>query len=159
MFSYQNKEFSSNDICIILSKNDLPMCVYIYYIEINIIIVVTKSKTQIGDTVNISLTAAFFPVSGQYKVYHSYGESKDIFNIGKSKVSYGNETISTKYTYLTRPFNSTDIKFEVRDITLEDAGYYNDGAMAEAAYGEGGVVLIVLSKLYVFLQCIALLSR
>lgn len=58
--------------------------------------------------------------------------------------------ILIKYIYFMRLFNFIDIKFEVRDIILEDVGYYNDGVMVEVVYGEGGVVFIVLSKLYVF---------
>uniref|UniRef100_A0A8W8LT85 Ig-like domain-containing protein n=1 Tax=Magallana gigas TaxID=29159 RepID=A0A8W8LT85_MAGGI len=36
--------------------------------------------------------------------------------------------------------------FEIRYITLDDAGYYNGGMTAEAAWSGGGVVLIVYNK-------------
>lgn len=107
---------------------------------------VVKMKTKIGDTVNVSWTASFFPASGQYNVYHTFRENRTIISIGSSEVSYGVGTVSKKYAYLTRPFNSTNIMFEIRDITLGDAGYYNGGISSDAAWSGGGVVLIVKDK-------------
>ncbi|XP_065931361.1 uncharacterized protein [Magallana gigas] len=107
---------------------------------------VFKIKTKVGDTVNLSWTASFFPVAGQYNVYHTYSENTTIFSIRSNGVSYGESNQSTKYTYLTRPLTSTNIMFEIRDITLDDAGYYNGGVFAEAAWTGGGVVLIVSNK-------------
>lgn len=37
--------------------------------------------------------------------------------------------------------------FEIKDITLDDAGYHNGGTTTEAAWWGGDVVLIVHSKL------------
>uniref|UniRef100_A0A8W8P1E0 Uncharacterized protein n=1 Tax=Magallana gigas TaxID=29159 RepID=A0A8W8P1E0_MAGGI len=105
-----------------------------------------KIITKVGDTVNLSWTVPFFPVAGLYIVYHTYRENRTIFSVSSSRVSYGGYNQSTKYTYLTRPFASTNIMFEIRDITLDDAGYYNGGTSAEAAWSGGGVVLIVLNK-------------
>eukprot|EP00105_Crassostrea_gigas_P041559 XP_019925707.1 PREDICTED: uncharacterized protein LOC105335173 [Crassostrea gigas] len=107
---------------------------------------VFKIKTKVGDTVNLSWTAPFFPVAGQYNVYHTYSENRTIFSIRSSGVSYGGNNQSTKYTYLTRPFTSTNIMFSIRDITLDDAGYYNGGTSDEAAWSGGGVVLVVHNK-------------
>lgn len=39
---------------------------------INSYIVVTKSKTEIGGTINLSWTAAYFPLIGLYNVYQTY---------------------------------------------------------------------------------------
>lgn len=108
--------------------------------------VVSKVKTQIGGKTNISWTAAYFPSSGHYHVYHTYKENRTIFSISSSGVNYGGVAQSTKYTYNSRPFNSTNIVFEIRDITLYDAGYYNGGMFANAAGSGGGVVLIVSGK-------------
>ncbi|XP_052692708.1 uncharacterized protein LOC128170987 [Crassostrea angulata] len=107
---------------------------------------VSKIKTKIGDRVNISWTASFFPLAGLYNVYHTYGKNKTVFSVRSSGVSYGGNNQSTKYTYLTRPYNSTNIMFEIRDITLDDAGYYNGGTSAGAAWSGGGVVLIVSNR-------------
>ncbi|XP_052692710.1 uncharacterized protein LOC128170988 isoform X2 [Crassostrea angulata] len=107
---------------------------------------VVKIKTKIGDTMDLSWTAAYFPAAGQYHVYHTYRENRTIFSISRSGVSYGGDTVSTKFTYLTRPFVSTNIMFEIRDITLDDAGYYNGGMSGEASWSGGGVVLVVHNK-------------
>nr|XP_034322741.1 uncharacterized protein LOC109617562 isoform X2 [Crassostrea gigas] len=107
---------------------------------------VFKIKIKVGDTVNLSWTAPFFPVAGLYIVYHTYRENRTVFRIESSGVSYGGYNQSSKYTYLTRPCNSTNIMFEIRDITLDDAGYYNGGSNDEAAWSGGGVVLIVHNK-------------
>ncbi|XP_052692711.1 uncharacterized protein LOC128170990 [Crassostrea angulata] len=107
---------------------------------------VFKVKTKVVDTVNLSWTAPFFPVAGRYLVYHTYRENRTIFSVRSSGVSYGGYNQSTKYTYLTRPFASTNIMFKIRDITLDDAGYYNGGSWAGAAWSGGGVVLIVSDK-------------
>ena len=55
-------------------------------------------------------------------------------------------TNNNKYEYLSQPLNSTNITFMIRDITLDDAGYYAGGPKAEAASSGGGVVLIVLGE-------------
>nr|XP_034322748.1 carcinoembryonic antigen-related cell adhesion molecule 5 [Crassostrea gigas] len=107
---------------------------------------VFKVKTKVGDTVNLSWTAPFFPVAGRYLVYHTYRENRTIFSVRSSGVSYGGYNQSTKYTYLTRPFASTNIMFKIRNITLDDAGYYNGGSWAGSAWSGGGVVLIVSDK-------------
>lgn len=104
-----------------------------------------KTKTKIGNRVNISWIVSFCPRSGQYNVFHTYRENITIFSISRSVVSY-RKYMFTKYTYLTIPFYSTAIMFEIRYITLDDAGYYNGGMTAEAAWSGGGVVLIVHSE-------------
>lgn len=97
---------------------------------------------------NISWTAVFFPKPLRYyNVYHTNKENRTIFSISSSGVLfYDGNSIVTKYIYLTRPFNSTNIMFEIRDITLDDAGH-NGGISSEAAWSGGGVVLIVKGKL------------
>lgn len=69
-------------------------------------------------------------------------------SISSRGVSYGpgEDTQTTKYTYTSRLFDSTNIVFEIKDITLYDAGYYNSGTSDEAAWSGGGVVLIVSGK-------------
>uniref|UniRef100_A0A8W8MYZ4 Elongator complex protein 5 n=1 Tax=Magallana gigas TaxID=29159 RepID=A0A8W8MYZ4_MAGGI len=109
---------------------------------------VSKIKTKIGDNVILSWTTPFFPVAGQYNVYHTYRENTTIFSISSNGVSYGENNQSTKYTYLTRPFDSTNIMFEIRDITLDDAGYYNGGTSVKAAYSGEDVVLLVSGKIF-----------
>lgn len=112
-------------------------------------IVVLKLETEIGETVNVSWTAPFFPLAGHYFVYH---KNITIISISSSGVKYGGDTMSTKYSYLTRPFTSTNIMFEIGDITVDDAGYYNGETSAAAALSGSGVVLIVSGMFYLCLK-------
>lgn len=123
------------------------LCWNILQLAFNIF-VVSKIKTQVGGRTNISWTAAYFPNAGQYDVYHTYKKNRTLLSIRSSGVSYGEDSQSTKYTYITRPYDSTNITFEIRNITLDDAGYYNGGTLADAAWSGGGVVLIVSGIYY-----------
>ena len=55
-------------------------------------------------------------------------------------------TQNKKYEYLSQPLYSTNITFMIRDITLDDAGYYAGGYKTEDAWSGNGVVLIVLGE-------------
>lgn len=109
-------------------------------------ILVSKVKAQIGGRAIMRWTASSFPSARQYHVYHTYKENRTILSISSSGVNYGEDTQTTKYAYTSRPFDSTNIEFEIRNITLEDAGYYNGGMSADAGWSGGGVVLIVSGK-------------
>ncbi|XP_062602467.1 uncharacterized protein LOC134264193 [Saccostrea cucullata] len=97
-------------------------------------------ESEVGDSRNISWTAAFFPHSGIYTIVHEHNGSKSIIiKVNKN----GPAPSSQKYVYHSRPLDSTNILFEVKNITVEDAGYYT----ADKLSGEGvGVVLVVLEK-------------
>lgn len=95
--------------------------------------------------VNLSWTASFFPMSGIYNVYHST-KTEAIFQISSSGVRFGGSKNSTKYTYITRPYTSSNISFEIENVTMADAGYYNGGVQRTEAGIGGGVVLIVLGN-------------
>ncbi|XP_052710525.1 uncharacterized protein LOC128184925 [Crassostrea angulata] len=100
---------------------------------------VSKVKSQIGGKKNISWTAAFFPIT-KYNIYHINKENR---TASIMHVYHEGAKLSPKYSYLTRPFNSTNILFEIRNITLDDAGYYNGGTNFHDARFGGGVLLIV----------------
>lgn len=100
---------------------------------------VSKVKSQIGGRKNISWTAAFFPFT-RYNIYHINKENR---TASIMQVNHEGATLSPKYSYLTRPFNSTNIMFEIRNITLDDAGYYYGGIFFNGAGFGGGVILIV----------------
>ena len=97
-----------------------------------------------GDSVEILWTAPFFPQAGDYNIYHTNekNNSKSIIQVTSDNVT----TRVDKYEYLSQPFNSTDIMFMIRDITLDDAGYYTGGIKEEDARSGGGVVLIVFGE-------------
>ena len=90
----------------------------------------------------ISWTTPFFPRAGHYNIYHTNKE-----NISIIQVTFNNVTTqNSKYEYLSQPLNSTNITFVIKNITVDDAGYYAGGIKAEDAWSGGGVVLIVPGK-------------
>lgn len=103
---------------------------------------------------NLSWTAAISPSIEQYNIYHTDRENKTVYSIS-NRVSYGGGKKSTKYTYLTRPIESTNIVFEIRNIIREDAGYYNAGTSSDAAWSGEGVILIVRGKMCLLISCFA----
>nr|XP_022306469.1 carcinoembryonic antigen-related cell adhesion molecule 1-like isoform X2 [Crassostrea virginica] len=103
---------------------------------------VSKIESNVGESVNISWTAPYFPLAGTYTVYHTGNVNRSIIEVTSSYATF----IQTKYEYYSRPFTSTNINFNVRDITRDDAGYYNGGFSPAAAWSGGGVVLIVHDK-------------
>ena len=105
---------------------------------------VSKIRKTVGDSVEISWTSPFFPRAGAYNIYHTNEKNKSIpiIRVTTKEVS----TQNRKYEYLSKPITSTNIKFMIRNITLDDAGYYAGGTKAGDAWSGGGVVLIVLGK-------------
>ena len=98
----------------------------------------------------MSWTAPYFPRDGIYNIYHN-----DNFNRSTLIIEvygrWGRAILKrSKYEYVSRPYDSTNITFEIRDITADDAGYYNGGITAQAAWSGEGVVLIVHSK-YIYI--------
>lgn len=101
-------------------------------------------QTKPDDIVKIEWKAPYFPIIGEYKVFHIYEKNNIIIRVNKDEVFYqGNGQSSTKYTYLSKPLDSIDISLEIRNITLNDAGYYNSGSTLAQAQSGGGVVVIV----------------
>lgn len=92
----------------------------------------------------LSWSVPFFPKTGGYNIYHMKN------NKSKSIVQFSNNLPmlnQSKYRYLSRPYNSTCISFEIMDITLDDAGYYASGTIATDAWSKGrAVVLIVFGE-------------
>nr|XP_022306464.1 uncharacterized protein LOC111112891 isoform X2 [Crassostrea virginica] len=103
---------------------------------------VSKIESNVGESVNISWTAPFFPQAGIYYVYHTGNVNRSIIEVTSGGATFN----KNKYEYYSQPFNSTNINFNVRDITRDDAGYYNGGVSPAAAWSGGGVVLIVHDK-------------
>ncbi|XP_061180583.1 immunoglobulin superfamily member 10-like [Saccostrea echinata] len=100
-------------------------------------------KSEEGESRNISWTATYFPRTGLYFIFHVYNDSvSEIIKIDNAILPS-----TEKYVFHTRPYNSTNILFEVRNITVEDAGYYVGNPTKENAWsGESGVVLTVSGK-------------
>eukprot|EP00105_Crassostrea_gigas_P035269 XP_019919417.1 PREDICTED: uncharacterized protein LOC105319680 [Crassostrea gigas] len=102
---------------------------------------VLKEKVRKGESANLSWVVPYFPRGG-YHIYHTVKNSNEILTVNHN----GSRESDIKYKYLTRPNNSTNIMFEIKDVTLDDAGYYNGGEALDKARSCGGVVLIVNDK-------------
>lgn len=104
-----------------------------------------KRKVQNGESAILSWVAPFFPAIN-YDIYHTNNTctTQKILQVDGRN---GQSTLSKlKYNYLTKPYNSTNITFEIKNVTLGDAGYYNGGAQEDDATSCGGVVLIVYGE-------------
>lgn len=105
--------------------------------------VVLKVKAQNGESANLSWVAPFFPSAQGYTIFHTINTTQGILLKIDGTYRQGQ---STKYEYLTEPYNSTNITFEIKNVTLKDAGYYNGGTQKDDAMSCGGVVLIVYGE-------------
>ncbi|XP_048749343.2 uncharacterized protein LOC125661400 [Ostrea edulis] len=105
---------------------------------------VLRVDSQEGETKNLSWMEAFFPRSWEYNIFHFYDSSnKTVIQVrGDGATSINAE----KYVYHSRPFNSTNVVFEVKNITLMDAGYYGGGTTQINARRGQGVILVVRGK-------------
>lgn len=77
-------------------------------------------------------------MTGTYQIYN-IDKNKTILNINKGTKN----STSSKYKYLSIPFNSTSIKFIIGNLSLDDAGYYTGGPGQNILCFECGVALIV----------------
>ena len=89
----------------------------------------------------LSWCATYFPQAGNYHIYYM---GKQIGDIREIIVFSKNSTVTyeSKYRYISQSDNSKNITFEIKNISLEDAGYYTGGTNKESV-GDG-VYLIVL---------------
>nr|XP_022310800.1 uncharacterized protein LOC111116098 isoform X3 [Crassostrea virginica] len=104
---------------------------------------VQKTFSQAGQSVTFSWSTAFFPSAGVYTIYHTNKDNKSIIEVTSDGVT---KMQTEKYEYHSYPYNSTHISFEIKNVSLEDAGYYAGGVTSEAAWLEGGIILIVNDK-------------
>ncbi|XP_061170406.1 uncharacterized protein LOC133179729 [Saccostrea echinata] len=116
---------------------DFSKCYVEHKKTYNVIIVEAKE----GESRNISWTADYFPENDFYRIFHytHNGSRTRILKITKDKAKS-----AEKYVYHTRPLKSVNILFEVKNITVEDAGYYVGGVTRND--DDGGVILVVHGK-------------
>ena len=103
---------------------------------------VSTVESKTGDNLTILWSNPFFPKQGIFDIFHrKNNESTKIIQLSTNNSP---KIFKPKYRYLSQPYNSTCISFEIIDITLDDAGYYEGGISAEHALSSGrGVVLKV----------------
>lgn len=99
---------------------------------------VIQFKRKIGETVNVTWEASTIPAAGGYNIYH-----KNIRN-----------TISQKNSTIRKEQQTDDrnviVMLEIRNVSPEDAGYYNGGSTTSAVMSGGGAILIVLGMKCLF---------
>ncbi|XP_048751512.2 uncharacterized protein LOC125663257 [Ostrea edulis] len=111
------------------------------YSDYNLNYSVSRIDSQEGETKILRWMAVFFPRNGKYTIYHFCDDTSRavIWLRGGSVITID----PVKYVYQTRPHNSTNIKLEVKNITLMDAGYYGGGTSQNAARrGQGGILVV-----------------
>lgn len=100
---------------------------------------VIQFKRTIGETVNITWEASTFAAG--YNVYHKnvrneiIRKNSNAFNVKKKQ--------PTKDRNLMSSYDSI-VMLEIRNVTLEDAGYYNGGWSENSVTSGGGAILIIL---------------
>lgn len=116
--------------------------VLIIVIYVYISSAVTQFKKKIGETVNVTLEASKF-LAGGNNIYH-----KNIRNKIIQKGSNIRKEQPTDDRNLSIPYYSNIVMLEIRNVSPEDAGYYNSGWSTNAAMLGGGAILIVLGMIF-----------
>lgn len=107
---------------------------------------VIQCKRKKGETFNITWETSSIPVSGGFDVYHK--------NVNNTINKLVNWTIPNKRR--ERPteesnissYDSNIVNLEIRNVTPEDAGYYQGGPSTSAVMSGGGAILIVLGMIF-----------
>lgn len=75
----------------------------------------------------LSWSIPYFPKSGGYTIFHMEKRIADFRRIIEFSSGNTSKTDRSKYRYISQSDNSTNISFEIKNISLEDAGYYTSG--------------------------------
>ena len=75
----------------------------------------------------LSWSIPYFPISGGYNIFHMEKLIADFRKIIEISSENTSKTDRSKYRYISQSDNSTNISFEIKNISLEDAGYYTSG--------------------------------
>nr|XP_022305641.1 uncharacterized protein LOC111112441 isoform X3 [Crassostrea virginica] len=89
--------------------------------------VVPKEEKKEGESVILSWSIPYFPKSGGYTIFHMEKRIADFRRIIEFSSGNTSKTDRSKYRYISQSDNSTNISFEIKNISLEDAGYYTSG--------------------------------
>lgn len=107
---------------------------------------VIQFKGKKGETFNITWETSSILASGVFHVYHKNVNNTvnellnwTILNISKEHPI--EESNVSSYAYKT-------VNLEIRNVTPEDAGYYQGGPSTSAVMSGGGAILIVLGMIF-----------
>lgn len=111
-------------------------------VDNNFLYTVNTVKGSLGESSTIFWNINYFPQTGIYRVYHMDRNGGEIIVINW-EIQYNT---SSKYDYISKPYNSTIIKFRINNLTVDDAGYYTGGESKTSLCSGCGVVLIVYGR-------------
>lgn len=106
---------------------------------------VIQFKGKKGETFNITWETSSIPVSGGFDVYYK--------NVNNTINKLFNWTLLNIREHPTEESNissydSKIVNLEIRNVTPEDAGYYQGGPSTSAVMSGGGAILIVLGMIF-----------
>lgn len=118
---------------------------YCYYFLIWF--VVLKEKVWKGEFVNLFWVVLYFLYVGYY-IYYIVKNSIVIFIVNYNEVW----ELDIKYKYFMRFYNLINVMFEIKNVILDDVGYYSGGEMLDKVRLCGGVVFIVNGEFVLILK-------
>lgn len=102
---------------------------------------VIQSKRKKGETFNITWETSSIPVSGGFDVYYK--------NVNNTINKLFNWTIlNIRRESNISSYDSKIVNLEIRNVTPEDAGYYQGGPSTSDVMSGGGAILIVLGMIF-----------
>lgn len=102
---------------------------------------VIQFKRKKGETFNITWETSSIPVSGGFDVYYK--------NVNNTINKLFNWTIlNIRRESNISSYDSKIVNLEIRNVTPEDAGYYQGGPSTSAVMSGGGAILIVLGMIF-----------
>lgn len=78
-----------------------------------------------------------------FNIHHTFGKSRSIIQIEKDEVQYKEKNNWSKYVVFREPNTSTSFTLEIKNITLDDAGFYSIGRTEDNSSLDRGFFLVV----------------
>lgn len=107
---------------------------------------VIQFKKKKGETFNITWETSSIPVSGGFDVYYKNVNNtiNKLFNWTILNIRREHPTEESNIS----SYDSNIVNLEIRNVTPEDAGYYQGGPSTSAVMSGGGAILIVLGMIF-----------
>lgn len=78
-----------------------------------------------------------------FNIHHTLVKSRPIIQIEKYEVQYKEKNNWSKYVVFREPNTSTSFNLEIKNITLDDAGFYSVGTKEDDSSFDRGIFLVV----------------
>lgn len=107
---------------------------------------VIQFKRKKGETLNITWETSSIPASGDFHVYHKNVNDtiNELFNWTILNIRKEHPTEESNIS----AYDSKIVNLEIRNLTRDDAGYYQGGWSTNAVMSGGGAILIVLGMIF-----------